>query len=121
MAEAGVRERNNDSAGVTEVEVIVEAGGHEINAGAASVTANSGNTSRGTGQKRKRYYFSAVQTTFLEAQLKDNKLDTPEDRQKVAAVFTKETKETFDGRGGVGTHSKTPDRGGGWGGWILKR
>ena len=98
MAEAGTRERNNDSAGVTEVEVIVEAGGHEINAGAASVTANSGNTSKTkeTGQKRKRYYFSVVQTTFLEAQLKDNKLDTPEDRQKVAAVFTKETKETFD-------------------------
>jgi hypothetical protein len=98
MAEAGARERNNDSAGVTEVEVIVEAGGHEINAGAASVTANSGNTSKTkeTGQKRKRYYFSAVQTTFLEAQLKDNKLQTPEDRRKVADVFTKETKETFD-------------------------
>ena len=98
MAEAGARERNNDSAGVTEVEVIVEAGGHEINDGAASVTANSGNTSKTkeTGQKRKRYYFSAVQTTFLEAQLKDNKLQTPEDRRKVADVFTKETKETFD-------------------------
>ncbi len=37
-----------------------------------------------------------VETTFLESQLKDNKLDTREDRQKVAAVFTKETKETFD-------------------------
>jgi hypothetical protein len=75
MAEAGARERNNDSAGVTEVEVIVEAGGHEINDGAASVTANSGNTSKTkeTGQKRKRYYFSVVQTTFLEGQLKDNK------------------------------------------------
>jgi hypothetical protein len=24
-------------------------------------------------------------------------------------------------RGGVGTYSKTLDRGGGWGGWILKR
>ncbi len=44
-----------------------------------------------TGQKRKRYSFSVVQTTFLEAQLKDNKLVTPEDRQKVVAVFTKET------------------------------
>ena len=98
MIETGARERNNDSAGVTEVEVIVEAGGHEINDGAASVTVNSGNTSKTkeTGQKRKRYYFSAVQTTFLEAQLKDNKLETPEDRRKVAAVFTKETKETFD-------------------------
>ena len=62
------------------------------------VTVNSGNTSKTkeTGQKRKRYSFSDVQTTFLEAQLKDNKLDTPEDRQKVADVFTKETKETFD-------------------------
>jgi hypothetical protein len=28
--------------------------------------------------------------------LKDNKLDTPEDRQKVPTVFTRETKETFD-------------------------
>jgi len=27
------------------------------------------------------------QTTFLETQLKDNKMDTPEDRQKVADVF----------------------------------
>jgi hypothetical protein len=32
MDEAGGRERNNDSDGVTQVEVIVEAGGHEIKA-----------------------------------------------------------------------------------------
>jgi hypothetical protein len=70
--------------------VIVE--GHEINAGAPSVTANSANTSKTKeiGQKRKRYCFSVVQTTFLEAQLKDGKLDRPEDRQKVADVFTKD-------------------------------
>ncbi len=49
-----------------------------------------------TGQKRKRYCVSTVQTTFLETQLKDNKLDTQEDRQKVSAVFSKESKETFD-------------------------
>jgi len=63
-----------------------------------SVTSNSGNTSKTkeTGQKRNRYCFSVVQTTFLETQLKDNKLDTLETTQKVAAVFTKETKETFD-------------------------
>ena len=93
----GTRE-HNDSVGVTQVEVIVETGGHEMNGGAPSVTVNSGNTSKTkeTGQKRKRYCFSVVQTTFLETQLKDNKLDTPEDRKKVADVFTKETKETFD-------------------------
>ncbi len=38
--------------------------------------------------------YLSVQTTFLEANI--NKLDTLEDRQKVVAVFTKETKETFD-------------------------
>ncbi len=32
-----------------------------------------------------------VQTTFLEAQMKDGKLDRTEDRQKVPDVFTKET------------------------------
>ena len=43
---------------------------------------NSGNTSKTkeTGQKRKRYCFSDVQTTFLEAQLKDGTMDSPEDR-----------------------------------------
>ena len=55
-----------------------EAGGHEINADAPSVTANSVNTSKTKeiGQKRKRYCFSVVQTTFLEVQLKDGNLDS---------------------------------------------
>jgi len=64
MTEAGARESNNDSVGVTQVEVIVETGGHEMNGGSPSVTVNSGNTSKTkeTGQKRKRYCFSDVQT-----------------------------------------------------------
>ena len=74
MAEAGARERNNDSAGITEVEVIVDAGGHEINTVAATVTTNRGNTSKTkeTGQKRNRYCFSVVQSYYRLPFLKHN-------------------------------------------------
>ncbi len=70
-----------------------------------------------------RYCFSDVQTTFLEAQLKDNKLDTPEDRQKVAAVFIKETKETFDVERihtWFRNHKKKNKGGVRGGGWFVK-
>ncbi len=86
---------------------------HSTNICGPSVTGNSGNTSKTkeTVQKRKRYYFSAVQTTFLEAQLKDNK------HQQEAGVGGG---GHGWGRGGVGTYSKTPDRGGVGGGGFLR-
>jgi len=93
MPEAGTHERNNDSAGVTQVEIMVEEGGHEINIVTPSVTPNSANTSKTkvTGQKRKRHCFTDVQTTFLEVQLKDGNLDRPEGRQKLGDDLTKQT------------------------------
>ena len=61
------------------------------------VPGNSANTSKSkvTGQKRKRYCFSDVQTTFIEVQVEKGNLDRPEGRQKVADDFTKDTKKHF--------------------------
>ena len=58
MTEVVTHERNNGSVGVTQVEVMVEAGGPESNTDTPSVTVNSENTSKTkvTGQKRNRYY-----------------------------------------------------------------
>ena len=52
--------------------------------------------SKVTGQKRKRYSFSVVQTSFLEVEFTKRNLHSKEVRQKVADDFTKETKEHFD-------------------------
>jgi hypothetical protein len=67
MTETGTHERKNDSVGVTQVEVTVQEGGHDINVDTPSVTANSTNTSKTkvTGQKRKRYCFSVVHVSVL--------------------------------------------------------
>ena len=58
MDETGTHKSNNASAGVTQVEVMVEVGGHEINTDTPSVTVHSPNTLKTevTGQKRNRYY-----------------------------------------------------------------
>ena len=98
MTEVVTHERNNGSAGVTQVEVMVEGGGPESNTDTPSVTVNSANTSKTkvTGQKRKRYCFSVVQSRFLEVECMKGNLNRKEGRQKVADDFTKETKEHFD-------------------------
>ena len=49
-----------------------------------------------TGQKRKTYCFSDVQTSFLEVEFTKRNLDIKEGRQKVVDDFTKETKYHFD-------------------------
>ena len=46
LRETGTRERNNDSTGVTQVEVMVETGVHGNNDDTPSVTTNITNTSK---------------------------------------------------------------------------
>jgi hypothetical protein len=54
MVETGTHERNNDSGGVTQVEVMVESRVPEINVGTRVVPANSGKTwkTKMTGEKK---------------------------------------------------------------------
>ena len=44
------------------------------------------------GEKRKRTNFTATQTVFLTQTLEKGDLDTPEKRQKVAELFSRERK-----------------------------
>jgi hypothetical protein len=67
-------------------------------AGAAAGAAD-GATAKGSkdkdpdiGEKRKRTNFTATQTVFLTQTLEKGDLDTPEKRQKVAELFSRERK-----------------------------
>jgi hypothetical protein len=98
MIEAGARESNADTARVTQTESMGAGGARESSAVTASVTGNSTNTSKKkvAGEKRKRHTFTTSQTCYLQVQLDNRLLDTPEGRQNVAVVFTKESGQHCD-------------------------
>ena len=81
-----------------QTESMGEAGARERSTVTAAVTGNSTNTSKKkvTGEKRKRYTFTTSQTCYLQVQLDNRLLDTPEGRQNVAVVFTKESGQHCD-------------------------
>ena len=56
------------------------------------------NTEKGSkvGEKRSRTTFSSVQKVYLDNALDKGELNTPEQRQQVAHVFSKETGKSFD-------------------------
>ena len=98
MIEAGARESNTDAARVTQTESMGGAGARESSTVTAAVTGNSTNTSQKkvAGEKRKRHTFTTSQTCYLQVQLDNRLLDTPEGRQNVDVVFKKEIGQHVD-------------------------
>ena len=66
-------------------------GSRDCNTGTPGVTVNSVTTSKSkvTGEKRKRYSFSVVQTSSLEVEFGKGNLKSKEGRQKVGDDFIK--------------------------------
>ena len=67
-------------------------------AGAAAGGAAAGSKGKDSaaGEKRKRTNFSATQKAYLEQALANGELNTPQKRQKVADMFSKDAGKTIE-------------------------
>ncbi len=116
----------DDTPRVKQTETMGGSGDRETNTVTVVVTRNSDNTSKEklAGEKRNRHTFTVSQTCYLQVQLDNHLLDTPEDRQNVDAVFTKESDKHCD-VAKINTWVRNhKQKKGGWGctgvGWFLK-